>query len=195
MGWQKRRTGRLGSIVNGPKGRLTRTREPWFAVSPRTRWTFAAHLSDLEATVAAWKADGIVTVLTMGSFDLLHTGHLLYLEKAKSFGDRLIVGLDSDAKVRQRKGPGRPLFDERERVHRVTHLHHVDAVVLKEVGWARWELPRRVHPDVLVASAGVYTNDDLHQVRSLCGRLEVLQRHPETPTDSRLVRASETAQR
>jgi D-beta-D-heptose 7-phosphate kinase/D-beta-D-heptose 1-phosphate adenosyltransferase len=122
----------------------------------------------------------------MGTFDLLHTGHVFYLEKAKAFADALVVGVDSDAKARSRKGQDRPIFNERERVHRIAHLRHVDTVVLKRLGWPRWALIRAVGPDVLVASAGVYGDDDLALLASLCGSLEVLPRHRVAATDVRL---------
>lgn len=66
--------------------------------------------------VGYWKKLGLKIVLTSGTFDLFHIGHAQYLEKAKEMGDVLIVGVDSDARVKKRKGPERPIVPENERV-------------------------------------------------------------------------------
>src|SRR3990167_8790336 len=81
--------------------------------------------------VKHWKKLGLKIVLTSGSWDLFHVGHAQYLERAKGLGDLLIVGVDSDANVRARKGPHRPVVPEVERVHILSHLRHVDAITLK----------------------------------------------------------------
>ena len=72
-------------------------------------------------------------VLTQGSFDLVHIGHARYLQKAKDHGDFLVVGIDSDAKIKARKGPDRPIVPEDERMEMLTHIKHVDLVVLKDI--------------------------------------------------------------
>ena len=77
---------------------------------------------------------GQTVVLTSGSFDILHEGHSLYLEAAREAGDFLIVGVDSDEKVRARKGPSRPAVPEEERLRMVTHQRGVGLVTLKPVG-------------------------------------------------------------
>ena len=69
-------------------------------------------------------------VFTNGCFDLLHAGHVTYLEKAKGFGDVLIVGLNSDASVRRIKGPARPVNSEEDRAHVLAALEAVDYVTL-----------------------------------------------------------------
>jgi D-beta-D-heptose 7-phosphate kinase/D-beta-D-heptose 1-phosphate adenosyltransferase len=80
--------------------------------------------------VRAWKANGERIVFTNGCFDLLHPGHIHLLNQANELGDRLIVGLNSDASVRRLKGPGRPLLNERDRAALVSSLDCVDLVVL-----------------------------------------------------------------
>ncbi len=67
-------------------------------------------------------------VFTNGCFDLLHVGHVTYLEKAKRFGDVLVVGLNSDASVRRLKGPGRPVNSEKDRAKVLAALQAVDYV-------------------------------------------------------------------
>src|SRR4051812_37949654 len=81
---------------------------------------------------------GMGIVLTSGSFDLIHEGHALYLEEAKKRGDLLIVGVDSDEKIRRRKGPDRPIVPEDERLRMLTHLRSPDIVFLKEVEHEKW---------------------------------------------------------
>ena len=80
---------------------------------------------------AAWRAAGQRVVFTNGCFDLLHLGHVDYLERARTLGDALVVGLNTDASVRaQHKGPERPLQDEVSRARVLAALAFVDAVVL-----------------------------------------------------------------
>src|SRR2546427_7839933 len=83
----------------------------------------------LEA-VASQKAAGRKVVFANGAFDLLHAGHVRYLEAAKREGDWLAVGVNSDASVRREKGRGRPIVPENERAEIVAALACVDAVVL-----------------------------------------------------------------
>ena len=79
---------------------------------------------------AAARAEGRAVVLTNGVFDLLHVGHLRYLEAARGLGDLLIVGVNSDASTRALKGPERPLVPEGERAELVAGLACVDAAVV-----------------------------------------------------------------
>jgi rfaE bifunctional protein nucleotidyltransferase chain/domain len=79
---------------------------------------------------AEWKAAGKVVVCTNGVFDLLHYGHLQYLDAARALGDVLVVGLNSDASTRRYKGPTRPLVPEEERAALLLALEPVDQVVI-----------------------------------------------------------------
>ncbi len=91
-----------------------------------------APLVGLEEAVrlaSAWRAQGKRIVLANGCFDLLHVGHVRYLQAARSFGDALLVALNSDASVRRLKGPGRPLMPLSERAEMVGALAAVDAVL------------------------------------------------------------------
>jgi D-beta-D-heptose 7-phosphate kinase/D-beta-D-heptose 1-phosphate adenosyltransferase len=87
-------------------------------------------LEELVRRVALWKATGERVVFTNGCFDLLHIGHITLLEKARCFGDRLIVAINSDASVRGLKGSVRPVVGERERARVLAALAAVDAVVV-----------------------------------------------------------------
>ena len=97
----------------------------------------------------AWKASGEGVVFTNGCFDLLHVGHVRYLNAARALGDRLVVGLNSDASVRRLKGPGRPVTPEAERAEVLAALSSVDAVTLFQED-TPLELITSVTPDILV---------------------------------------------
>ncbi len=98
------------------------------------------------------KRNGRRVVFTNGCFDLLHPGHIRSLEQARELGDALIVGLNSDASVRQLKGEGRPVMAERERAEILAALECVDAVVIFDELTPR-EVITRFLPDVLVKGA------------------------------------------
>ena len=126
-------------------------------------------------------------MLTMGTFDILHEGHSMYLEAAREFGDFLIVGVDSDEKVRRRKGNWRPVVPELERLRMVTHQRGVGLVTLKHKHHARWALLEAVRPDVLVATADTYDKEEIRDLEAkYCGRVEVLDRMATISTTARL---------
>lgn len=127
-------------------------------------------------------------VLTQGSFDMVHIGHARYCEKAKSYGDVLIVGVDSDEKVRERKGADRPIVPEDERLEMLTHLRAVDLVVLKALKEPKWELIKLIKPDVLVATKQTYTEKQLKELLDWCGRVVVLEPMATTSTSAKLRR-------
>jgi len=104
--------------------------------------------SDIASVAAEWQAQGRRVVFTNGCFDLLHLGHVDYLEKARHLGDALVVGLNTDASVSCLK-PGRPLQDETARARILASLLFVDAVVLFGEP-TPLELIMQVKPDILV---------------------------------------------
>ena len=87
-------------------------------------------LEELSEIVAKLKADGKVVVTTNGCFDILHIGHIRYLEAAKKQGDILIVAVNTDASVKENKGPTRPLNTENDRAEALAALECVDYVML-----------------------------------------------------------------
>jgi rfaE bifunctional protein nucleotidyltransferase chain/domain len=91
-------------------------------------------------------------VFTNGVFDILHPGHLRYLQQARALGDVLIIGLNSDASVRRNKGPERPINPEGERAELLEALECVDAVVLFDDDTPA-EIIRAIQPDVLAKGA------------------------------------------
>lgn len=130
---------------------------------------------------------GMKVVLTSGTFDLKHVGHDRYLEKARSLGDFLIVGVDSDAKVRARKGPSRPIVGEEERMEGLAHLLHVDAIVLKGADDKPHALIEAVRPDILVISETTdHAKGYVEEVKEFCGTVENLPPQAETSTTARI---------
>jgi rfaE bifunctional protein nucleotidyltransferase chain/domain len=104
------------------------------------------------ALVRSLRDRGQAVVFTNGVFDLLHPGHIRYLQSARALGDALVVGLNADASVRRNKGPGRPINPEHERAEVLAGLASVDAVVLFDDDTPA-EIIRSLQPDVLVKGA------------------------------------------
>jgi D-beta-D-heptose 7-phosphate kinase/D-beta-D-heptose 1-phosphate adenosyltransferase len=130
---------------------------------------------------------GLRLVLTSGSFDLVHLGHVKYLAKAKELGDVLIVGVDSDTKIRRRKGEDRPMVPESERLEMLAHQRPVDVIFLKAEGEERWGLIRAVRPDVLVLSTDhSYSDAEQEQLREFCGEVRILERQAAVTTSERI---------
>ncbi|MBC3787843.1 D-glycero-beta-D-manno-heptose 1-phosphate adenylyltransferase [Spirosoma utsteinense] len=96
-----------------------------------------------------WRADGQQIVFTNGCFDIVHLGHIDYLEKARSLGQRLILGLNTDTSVSCIKGPLRPVVNEYARARLMAALEFIDAVTLFGEP-TPLELIEAVQPDVLV---------------------------------------------
>lgn len=146
-------------------------------------------LERLSEIVSGLRALDQRIVLTQGTFDLIHIGHVLYLSEAKKLGDVLIVGLDSDEKVRARKGEGRPIVPESERTAMLCYQRPVDLVIVKQQSFARWELIRCINPDVLLATEQTYTDDELTELKQLCGEIKVLEPMSSTSTSAKIRRA------
>jgi len=124
--------------------------------------TFQQKIFQWEAAarqVEAWKAAGEKVVFTNGCFDLIHFGHLQYLEQARQLGRRLVVGLNSDASVARLKGAHRPVKDQKTREALLASLFFVDAVVVFEED-TPLQLIQKLVPDVLV-KGGDYTPDTI----------------------------------
>lgn len=119
---------------------------------------------------------GQKVVFTNGCFDILHAGHVRYLKQARSYGDCLVLGLNTDASVRSNKGPTRPINSEANRAEVVDALACVDYVVLFDEKTAE-ELIKLVRPDVYV-KGGDYTIETLPEgqfVQSYGGQVELVQ--------------------
>ncbi|HTZ22043.1 MAG TPA: adenylyltransferase/cytidyltransferase family protein [Opitutaceae bacterium] len=98
---------------------------------------------------AQCRTDGKKMVLTNGVFDLLHTGHIYFLQRARTLGDMMIVALNSDSSVRRLKGPLRPVQTEEERAYALAALSCVDAIVIFNELRLTAEI-RTLRPDVYV---------------------------------------------
>jgi rfaE bifunctional protein nucleotidyltransferase chain/domain len=86
-------------------------------------------LSDASSQVKVWQKEGQKIVFTNGCFDLVHLGHVDYLEKARNLGDRLVLGLNTDSSVSRFKGPERPLQDQNSRARVLASMEFIDLVV------------------------------------------------------------------
>jgi D-glycero-beta-D-manno-heptose 1-phosphate adenylyltransferase len=129
----------------------------------------------LRRQVEAWRAAGDRITLANGCFDLLHVGHVRYLQGAKELGGRLVVALNSDDSVRSLKGEGRPLMPAAERAEILAALADVDAVVVFPERDVR-ALIREIHPDVQ-AKGTDYTADNVPEadvVREYGGRVAIV---------------------
>ena len=105
--------------------------------------------TDLETKLSEWRSARKTVVFTNGCFDILHRGHVEYLAQASDLGDKLIVGLNTDASVKRLKGESRPVNDEQSRALLLSALQFVDAVVLFGED-TPYELIKQVQPDILV---------------------------------------------
>jgi D-beta-D-heptose 7-phosphate kinase/D-beta-D-heptose 1-phosphate adenosyltransferase len=122
----------------------------WFAAMALSK--IAPDLGTLRTALASRRASGARLVFTNGCFDLLHPGHVRYLEAARALGDVLVVGLNDDASVRRLKGPGRPVLDLAERAEVLAGLAAVDHVVPFTED-TPMHLIEALQPDVLVKGA------------------------------------------
>ena len=131
-----------------------------------------AHLADV---VAAWRAVGESVTLANGCFDLLHVGHVRYLQGARALGGKLVVAINSDDSVRRLKGPGRPAMPEGERAEIIAALECVDAVVIFSEPDVR-ALIREIKPNIQVKGTD-YTRDSVperDEVIAAGGRVEIV---------------------
>jgi rfaE bifunctional protein nucleotidyltransferase chain/domain len=109
-------------------------------------------LDEAAELAAAQRAAGRVVVMTSGVFDLMHPGHIRYLEAARAEGDLLIVAVTSDRAVRETKGPSRPILPEAERAELLAALASVNAVLIVDDPNATTAI-QRIEPDVFVKGA------------------------------------------
>jgi rfaE bifunctional protein nucleotidyltransferase chain/domain len=125
--------------------------------------------------ITAEKATGTRIVLANGCFDVLHAGHVRYLKGARSLGDLLVVGINSDAQVARLKGAGRPILPERDRAELVASLEAVDLVTIFDEPTVT-ELLLALKPDVH-AKGTDYTEETVPErdvVRSYGGSVRIV---------------------
>lgn len=130
---------------------------------------------ELRARAAAWKRAGERITLANGCFDLLHVGHVRYLQAAKELGGKLVVAVNSDSSVRTLKGELRPIMPEHERAEILAALASVDAVVIFSEPDVR-ALIREIQPDIQ-AKGTDYTAESVPErdaVTSYGGRVAIV---------------------
>lgn len=131
---------------------------------------------ELESQLKNWRSQDQKIVFTNGCFDLLHFGHIDYLAKARDLGDRLIIGLNTDASISRIKGPSRPVKDQMSRAHILAAIQFVDAVIFFDEE-TPIELISWLKPDVLVKGSD-YT------IKEIIGHELVLENGGEVKTIS-----------
>ncbi len=149
---------------------------------------FIPDFKELGRVVADLKRMGYRIVLTQGVYDMIHEGHARYLEKALSYGDILVVGVDSDELTRSRKGPNRPIVPEKERLQMLAHLRHVSILTVREVKHGLGKLIETVRPDVLITSSSTsdFGKKEIAVYKKICGRIVTLPPQAATSTTARV---------
>ena len=149
---------------------------------------FIPDYKELKRVVEDLKRMGYRIVLTQGVYDMIHEGHAKYLENARSYGDILIVGVDSDELTRKRKGPNRPIVPQAERLQMLAHLRSVSILTLREVKHGMAKLIETVRPDVLITSASTsdFPAKDVAAYKKACGKIVTLPPQAATSTTARV---------
>ncbi|MCM1052543.1 MAG: adenylyltransferase/cytidyltransferase family protein [Ruminococcus sp.] len=132
------------------------------------------------------RAEGKTIGLVQGSWDLFHLGHLKYIKEARKQCEFLIVSMDSDEKIKKRKGSSRPIIPEDERKAFIELLEIADAVVVKQIDEPKWNLIKTVKPDVLIAIKENYTDEQVGKLEEICGRVTILPRQSESSTSDKI---------
>jgi len=133
-------------------------------------------LSSLKTKIDNWQSEGKKVVFTNGVFDLVHIGHITYLSKAADLGDKLIIGLNSDASVKRIKGEDRPVNDQNSRAALLASFFFVDAVVIFEED-TPLNLIKALMPDILIKGAD-------YSVENIVGAKEIIANGGEVKTIS-----------
>lgn len=130
-------------------------------------------------------------VLTIGSWDLLHIGHVRYLIKAKEQGDILVVGVDSDQAVKLYKGPLRPVVPCNERCEMLTYQEPVDFVTMindvDDEGRWQYGLVKAIRPDVFVAVEDSYPQEQLDEIKKHSREVVVFPRQAQNTSTTNLI--------
>lgn len=129
---------------------------------------------ELKERIKSWQAQGNKVVLSNGCFDILHLGHIDYLEQASQLGDKLVIGLNSDESVKQLKGPNRPVNSEKARARILAALGFVDGVTVFSEETPK-ELIEYLLPNVLVKGAD-------YNIENIVGAKTVLENGGEVKT-------------
>ncbi|MBM3435493.1 MAG: D-glycero-beta-D-manno-heptose 1-phosphate adenylyltransferase [Bacteroidetes bacterium] len=128
-------------------------------MEPGSKRSKIFELNDIKKQICIWKFFGKKIVFTNGCFDILHLGHLDYLSQAKSLGNILIIGLNTDNSIMRIKGKGRPVTDQNSRSQILTALRFVDAVIFFDED-TPYNLIKEIKPDILVKGSD-YQNREI----------------------------------
>lgn len=167
-------------VVVGKVGTVPITRDDLIEALTSEQSSEQAHkvcdLAQLKKKVDAWRKNKQKVVFTNGCFDLLHAGHVTYLEAAKKWGNKLILGLNTDRSVSALKGPSRPVVNENDRARVLAALESVDAVILFDED-TPLNLINTLKPDV-IAKGSDYTADQVvggREVESWGGEIALIE--------------------
>ena len=138
------------------------------------------------------RAAGYKIVITIGSWDMLHIGHVRYLIAGKEKGNILIVGVDSDRVVKKTKGAHRPIIPEEERMEMLSYQLPVDFVTLlddmDEQGRWKCGLLKYIRPDVFIAVEGdSYSPEQKREIKKYCRKLVVLPRQAQNTSSTAII--------
>ena len=149
---------------------------------------FIPDFNELRRVTDDLKRMGYRIVLTQGVYDMIHEGHAKYLERALSYGDVLVVGVDSDDLTRSRKGPNRPVVPEKERLQMLAHLRHVGILTVREKKHGLGKLIETVRPDVLITSSSTsdFGKREIAVYKKICGKIGTLPPQAATSTTARV---------
>lgn len=156
---------------------------------------YVPELAKLSEYAKFLKGLGLKVVYTPGVWDLPHIGHCRYLQKAKEWGDILIVGTELDEAIRIRKGPNRPVVPFNERVEMLCHIRHVDLVVpiadFDQRGLSGMNVVEAIKPDTFIVSKRSFreaddTDDWINRAEKFCGSIQVLESMAETSTSAKI---------
>lgn len=146
----------------------------------------------LSKKIDAHKTLGHKIVCTIGSWDMLHIGHLRYLHKAKEFGDILVVGVDSDRGIRSYKGRLRPIIPQEERMEMLAYQNCVDYITLiddiDKKGMWHYKLIKDIHIDTFVSvSNDSYTKKQLKIIKKYSAKLEEIPRQADKTSSTDII--------
>jgi D-beta-D-heptose 7-phosphate kinase/D-beta-D-heptose 1-phosphate adenosyltransferase len=147
--------------------------------------------NELKKYIDAHKTLEQKVVCTIGSWDMLHIGHLRYLNRAKENGDILVVGVDSDRAIKLYKNPFRPIIPHLERMEMLSYQHCVDYVTLiddidAQGNWA-YELIKVINPDLFVCINESYPDNQKNDIKKYVGQLLELPRQAEKTSTTDII--------
>jgi len=153
--------------------------------------TIIADYAELKKMIDAHRILGHKVVCTVGSWDMLHIGHLRYLIKAKEHGDVLVVGVDSDRGIKIYKNALRPVIPQEERMEMLKYQDCVDYVTLiddiDEKGKWQYGLAKVINPDVFITVEGSYPEEQIQALKTYSKEVVMLPRQAESTSTTNII--------